>query len=126
MSLEGLLQEALANNRGLEASREELQAAKHRVPQASALPDPMAGYAVMGPMLETPLGPQKDVYEFEQMIPFPGKLVERRKVALAELDAAAAQFNEVKRDVILRYRRRIMTFTRWTRPSRPSRRSWIF
>ena len=100
VSLEGLLQEALANNRGLEASREELQAARHRVPQASALPDPMAGYAVMGPMLETPLGPQKDVYEFEQMIPFPGKLVERRKVALAELDAAAAQFNEVKRDVI--------------------------
>src|SRR3990167_11198504 len=53
--LEGLLQESVANNRGLEAAREELQAAKHRVPQSSALPDPVAGYAVMGPMLETPL-----------------------------------------------------------------------
>ena len=60
--LEGLLQEALANNRGLEAAREELQAARHRVPQSSALPDPMAGYAVMGPMLETPLGPPKHIY----------------------------------------------------------------
>lgn len=100
VSLDELLKEALANNRELEAAREELQAARHRVPQASALPDPTAGYGVMGPMLETPLGPQKDVYEFEQMIPFPGKLVERRKVALAEVDAAVAQFNEVKRDVI--------------------------
>ena len=99
--LEGLLQEAVANNRGLEAAREELQAARHRVPQSSALPDPVAGYAVMGPMLETPLGPQKDVYEFEQMIPFPGKLLERRKVALAEVDAASARLKQVERELVL-------------------------
>ncbi|MBI5023764.1 MAG: TolC family protein [Candidatus Omnitrophica bacterium] len=99
--LEELLKEALANNRGLEAAREELQAAKHRVPQASALPDPTAGYAVMGPMLETPLGPQKDVYEFEQMIPFPGKLLERRKIALSEVDAASARLKQVERELVL-------------------------
>ena len=99
--LEGLLQEALANNRGLEAAREELQAARHRVPQSSALPDPTAGYAVMGPMLETPLGSQKDVYEFEQMIPFPGKLLERRKVALSEVDAASARLKQVERELVL-------------------------
>ena len=99
--LEGLLQEALANNRGLEAAREELQAARHRVPQSSALPDPMAGYAVMGPMLETPLGPQKDMYEFEQMIPFPGKLLERRKIALAEVDTASARLKQVERELVL-------------------------
>ena len=99
--LEELLKEAVANNRGLEAACEELQAARHRVPQSSALPDPMAGYAVMGPMLETPLGPQKDVYEFEQMIPFPGKLLERRKVALAEVDAASARLKQVERELVL-------------------------
>ena len=99
--LEGLLQEAVANNRGLEAAREELQAARHRVPQSSALPDPTAGYAVMGPMLETPLGPQKDVYEFEQMIPFPGKLLERRKIALAEVDTASARLKQVERELVL-------------------------
>ena len=101
VSLDELLKEALANNRELEAAREELQAAKHRVPQASALPDPTLGYAVMGPMLETPLGPQKDVYEFEQMIPFPGKLLERRRIALAEVDAAAAQLRQVERELVL-------------------------
>ena len=82
MALDELLKEAVAHNRGLEAAREELQAAKHRVPQSSALPDPTAGYAVMGPMLETPLGPQKDVYEFEQMIPFPGKLLREERSPL--------------------------------------------
>ena len=99
--LDELLKEAVAHNRGLEAAREELQAAKHRVPQSSALPDPTAGYAVMGPMLETPLGPQKDVYEFEQMIPFPGKLLERRKIAVAEVDAASARLKRVERELVL-------------------------
>lgn len=101
VSLDELLKEALANNRELEAAREELQAAKHRVPQSSALPDPTLGYAVMGPMLETPLGPQKDVYEFEQMIPFPGKLLERRKIALFEVDAASAQLRQAERELVL-------------------------
>lgn len=102
VSLEEILQEALENNRELKASRENLEAARHRVPQSSALPDPMAGYAVMGPMLETPLGPQKDMYEFEQMIPFPGKLFERRKIALAEVEAASAQFKMTQRELILK------------------------
>lgn len=101
VSLDELLKEALTNNRELEAAREELQAAKYRVPQSSALPDPTAGYAVMGPMLETPLGPQKDVYEFEQMIPFPGKLLERRKIALSEVDAVSAQLKQVERELVL-------------------------
>ena len=101
VALDELLKEAVAHNRGLEAAREELQAAKHRVPQSSALPDPTAGYAVMGPMLETPLGPQKDVYEFEQMIPFPGKLLERRKIAVAEVDAASARLKRVERELVL-------------------------
>ena len=101
VALDELLKEAVAHNRGLDAAREELQAAKHRVPQSSALPDPTAGYAVMGPMLETPLGPQKDVYEFEQMIPFPGKLLERRKIAVAEVDAASARLKQVERELVL-------------------------
>lgn len=102
VSLEEILKEALENNRELKAAGEELQAAKHRVPQSSALPDPMAGYAVMGPMLETSLGPQKDMYEFEQMIPFPGKLFERRKIAIAEVEAASAQFKMAQRELILK------------------------
>lgn len=101
VSLEELRKEALANNRELAAAREELKAAQHRVPQASALPDPTAGYAIMGPDLMTMRGPQEDVYEFEQMIPFPAKLVEKRKMAAAEVEAASARLKAVEREVIL-------------------------
>ncbi len=102
LTLGSLTKEALANNRELQAAREQLQAVKHRVPQSSALPDPTVGYAIMGPDLETPLGPQRDIYEFEQMIPFPGKLLEKRKMARAEVDATQAQLKAVERDVILK------------------------
>ncbi len=97
-----LLKISAAQNRELAAAREELKAARARVPQASSLPDPTAGYAVMGKMLETPLGPQKDIYEFEQMIPFPGKLVEKHRMAKAELSAAQARLNRTEQEVVLK------------------------
>lgn len=102
VALEDLIREVLANNRELQAAREELQAARHRVPQSSALPDPVLGYAIMGPDLETRLGPQRGIYEFEQMVPFPGKLIEKRGMAAAEVEAASARFKLVERDVIFR------------------------
>lgn len=101
-TLDDLVKEALANNREIQAARQGFEAARHRVPQASALPDPTVGYAVMGPMLETTLGPQKDIYEFEQMVPFPGKLMERRKMAQTEVTAASARLKETEREVALK------------------------
>ncbi|MBI2094526.1 MAG: hypothetical protein HYT88_07410, partial [Candidatus Omnitrophica bacterium] len=58
-SLESFLQEALSHNSSLESSRHLQEAARHRIPQSWALPDPTAGYMVMGDMLETRLGPQE-------------------------------------------------------------------
>jgi outer membrane protein TolC len=89
--LPALIAEALERNPEVRAARERERAARLRVPQAAALPDPTAGYMVMGEMLETRLGPQEDVYELEQMIPFPGKLWQRRQMAAAEARAAQAQ-----------------------------------
>lgn len=100
--LETLLQEALVNNPEINEAKERLKAAQFRIPQASSLPDPTAGTMYMGEMLETRLGPQKNVYEFEQMIPFPGKLIEQRRMAASEADAAQAQLKKVERDVTLR------------------------
>ncbi len=100
-TLDDLIKEAISNNQEIQAARQELEAARHRVPQSSALPDPTVGYAVMGPMLETTLGPQKDIYEFEQMVPFPGKLIEKRKMAKSEVAAVSARMKEVEREVTL-------------------------
>ncbi len=102
VSLEGLLKEAQSNNWDIKAARFEWEAAKKRVPQASALPDPSAGYAFMGPMLETLTGPQKNVYSVEQMIPFPGKLYERRQAAYADVKGSEAKFHAIKKDVDLK------------------------
>ena len=100
--LSSLIEEALKNNPEVQAAREKWEAAKFRVPQASALPDPVVGYNFMGRMLETPLGPQEELYEFEQMIPFPGKLIEKRRMAHAEAAATEAQAEMIKREVIFK------------------------
>ena len=102
VSLESFLNEATLNNKEIKEARERLAASKQRIPQASALPNPTAGTAYMGEMLETPLGPQKNIYEFEQMIPFPGKLIEKHRIASAETDAAEAELNKTTRDVIFK------------------------
>lgn len=102
VDLQTLLTEGLKNNRDIKAAYESFEAAKKRVPQASGLPDPTAGAAYMGRDLETPLGPQKNIYEFEQMIPFPGKLVEKRQMATADVKAVEAQLKQTGRDTILK------------------------
>ncbi|MBI4597866.1 MAG: TolC family protein [Candidatus Omnitrophica bacterium] len=102
LGLQDIIAEALQRNPGLKAAKEEWHAAKLRIPQASALPDPTVGYAIMGPDLETRVGPQMNVYEAEQMIPFPGKLWEKHWIAGAEARASQAKLRMTERDVILK------------------------
>ena len=101
-TLQEFLREALSRNPQLEAARERWEASRKRIPQSSSLPDPTAGYMIMGQDLETRLGPQKDVFEVEQMVPFPGKLVERHRMAVADAMATEAQRKGVERDLILK------------------------
>ena len=102
LRLDEVLQEARAKNPELKAAKARWDAARLRVPQAWALPDPTAGYAIMGPELETRVGPQKNLYEVEQLIPFPAKLLERRQMAVAEANAEEARWHAAERDVILK------------------------
>ena len=97
--LSSLIDEALAQNPQIEAARKKWEAARFRVTQASALPDPTAGYSYMGNMVETRTGPQENMYEFEQEIPFPGKLIHKRKMARADVDLAEAQLKAAEREV---------------------------
>jgi outer membrane protein TolC len=97
--LKALIEEALANNPQIKVARKKYEAARFRVPQASALPDPMFGTAYMGEMVETRLGPQEAMYEFEQEIPFPGKLIQKHKMVKAEMQLAEAQLRAAERDI---------------------------
>jgi outer membrane protein TolC len=97
-----LLVEVSQSNPQIQAAESLLAAAKKRVPQSSSLPDPMVGYSYMGEMVETRLGPQEDIYEFEQEIPFPGKLLARRKMAHADVDAAQANLAVTQNDTLFK------------------------
>jgi len=107
LRLEDLIQEAMANNPELQARQEEWTAAKERVPQAGALPDPMLTLGVMSLPVDSwsfnrePMT-QKTV-ELGQTFPFPGKRPLLTQAAAAERDAAESQLhalqNQVTREV---------------------------
>lgn len=102
LDLSRLIQTMLESSPALKAARAETEAARFRINQAAALPDPQVGVAVMGADIMTMNGPQEDMYEFEQMIPFPGKLIQQKKIAAAEAEVAAAKSKAMERELIQR------------------------
>lgn len=86
-TLEDYLQRTHAKNPQLKAFEARYQAAMKRVPQASALPDPMFQVTEFVESVQTRTGPQKNVFMLSQKIPWFGKLSHRRKAASAEAEA---------------------------------------
>lgn len=82
-----LVQEVLERNPSLDAAREAWQAALSRVPQATALEDPMLSYSV-APLSITGQSRFGQAVELGQEIPFPGKRNLRGEVVQAEAAAA--------------------------------------
>ena len=82
------------------SARAEWLAAKKRIWADSSLPDPMAGYDVMGEMTETRVGPQEQRFMVSQNVPFPGKLYEKGKMAKEEAEAARQRYVAVERDIL--------------------------
>ncbi len=99
--LELLYEKLLSNNLEIKAAQEKWEAMKKRVPQAAALPDPTFTYSVMGPDIMTMRGPQEEIYEGEQMVPFPGELAERKAIAKEEAAAALAKAKASQQNAIL-------------------------
>ena len=98
--LEPLISEAFTANPELRAIEQSVRAARFRVPQASALPDPMVmfGYQNEGWERYT-YGEMEDamwMYSASQMFPFPGK--RRLKGEMAEKDAEGltAEYDDMK------------------------------
>ncbi|OGW77188.1 MAG: hypothetical protein A3J52_02035 [Omnitrophica bacterium RIFCSPHIGHO2_02_FULL_49_9] len=100
VSLEALIESVRQHNPELIAAKAEWIAKKKRVWIDSALPDPMAGYDVMGEMTETRVGPQESRFMFSQDIPFPLKLYEKGKAAGKEAQAAYQKYLATERDLV--------------------------
>ena len=109
--LAALVAEALANNPEIAAARNELDAARQRVPAAGALDDPMMELGVVNAPLASHSLRREDMtmkmLGLGQRLPFPGKRGLRRAVAAADaesIDLAAREIaNRVARDVRVAY-----------------------
>ncbi|MFO8026116.1 MAG: TolC family protein [Opitutales bacterium] len=85
--LESYLTRAQSANPQLEAFRQRYEAAMQRIPQTSALPDPMLQITSFVESVQTRTGPQENVLMLSQKIPWFGKLSSREEVASAEAEA---------------------------------------
>jgi outer membrane protein TolC len=99
LRLQDLIHQALEKNPEIVAAKAEWFASKKRILASWALPDPMGEYDIMGPMVETMNGPEKNRFMISQEIPFPAKLWEKRKAAKAEAEGVHARFRALERDI---------------------------
>ena len=106
-TLAALVAEALARNPRIQEAVQNGAAARHRIAQATALPDPTVSLTVHGQPPETRVGPQRGGIALRQALPWFGKRAERGAVARARAasrDALVeAQRAMVVRDVKVTY-----------------------
>ena len=106
LQLQELVDEALQNSPEILAAQSRALAAKHRVPQASSLPDPMlmTGYQNDGFTGYT-YGNSSDsqwMFSASQTVPFPGKLSLKGEMAAREAEGLSASTNTVRFRVVAR------------------------
>lgn len=98
--LSAYIREAAQHNAGLRSAFDRWRAALERVPQVTALPDPMLGYGHFIESVETRVGPQRERVMLEQKLPWPGKLSQRGRAALAAAEAAREELEAERLRVI--------------------------
>lgn len=86
-SLEDYLRQAQLANPQLKAFEQRYDAAMQRIPQVSALPDPMFQITNFVESVQTRTGPQENVLMLSQRIPWFGKLSSRESAASADAEA---------------------------------------
>lgn len=103
LTVDDAVRAALANNPAIQSALHTVAAQRRRVPQAKALPDPMVGIGWAGNI--TPFSVQtgdpssyRSVSATQQLL-YPGKLKLRGEIASKEADAAASDYETVRRRV---------------------------
>jgi cobalt-zinc-cadmium efflux system outer membrane protein len=105
VGLEDLLREALQKNPGLHSALRQVEALRHRVPQAKTLPDPTVSVGWAGDI--APFKVQKlDPSSYRgvsasQALPYPGKLKLRGEIADREAEAAWWDYEALRRRLVV-------------------------
>lgn len=100
LSLDTLLEIALARNPTLAAMRASWQASVERYPQVSALADPQFGYSLAPATIDSNDSIFGQKIELSQHFPWPGKLSLRGKAALSSAEAAGEQFEDTRQGLV--------------------------
>ena len=105
LGLEDLVREALQKNPGVRSALRQVEALRHRVPQAKTLPDPTVSVGWAGNI--EPFSVQHgDPSSYRgvsasQSVPFPGKLKLRGEIADREAEAAYWDYEAVRRRLVV-------------------------
>lgn len=100
LSLRDAIQEALAHNQGLQASRQQVEQARAQVVIATALPDPSLSATTLGQTRVLSPGSRDEVdLGLGLTLPFPGKRGLRRAVATAGLRGAELAFTQLQQQI---------------------------
>lgn len=81
---------AIAGNPQLRAARQRVERVRQRIPQARALPDPIAS-VTFGELAQTAAGQVEYIVGVQQSLPFPGTLDAREQVARRQVDEALGE-----------------------------------
>ena len=98
--LRAYVSEALERNPTALGSLARYHAARQRVPQVTALPDPVVSFTQALRSVETRVGPQLNSVTLSQSFPWFGTLELRGRVALLEATALYHRYQATRRDIV--------------------------
>ncbi|MCY4595296.1 MAG: TolC family protein [Bryobacterales bacterium] len=100
--LEALIEEALQNNPEVLRAFADYQAALHRVPQATAVPDPSVAVTQFARTVETRVGSQQRMVALSQSIPGVGKRAAKGQLASKAAAVSDELYRATQAEVVLR------------------------
>jgi outer membrane protein, heavy metal efflux system len=98
-ALDGYLQQALDHNPSIATARASVETKERDIRLAVQLPDPQVSGGYFISSVETRVGPQKGKVGFSQMLPWPGKLTAKRRMAGHASEAAREHLRSVEAGV---------------------------
>jgi outer membrane protein TolC len=97
--------EALQKNPSILEARALYLAAREKVPQVKGLPDPVLSFSQALRSVETRVGPQQNILQFSQKLPWFGKLDLKGQLALQEAEAQNQLYLAEQRAIIAEVKR---------------------
>ncbi|MDB9744027.1 TolC family protein [Fibrobacterales bacterium] len=104
LNLQALTELALQENPLIKASKVSLEISKQKETQVGILPNPTFKYTYFGESVETRVGPQEQKFSLEQRLPWPSKLSNQNKVAIAKSAIADAEIHKKSTSTVLKVR----------------------